>query len=85
MSLASLASLARNLEICLVSRKTSKMQEIAHYNTITQCSEIQKESENFEMRGFPQKNSKSTIFGKKIWMEQTFVKMKKEMLLKKLV
>ena len=27
----SLASLARNLEICLVSRKTSKMQEIVHY------------------------------------------------------
>ena len=26
------ASLARNLEICLVSRKTSKMQEIAHYS-----------------------------------------------------
>ena len=32
LSLASLASLARNLGICLVSRKTSKMQEIAHYN-----------------------------------------------------
>ena len=28
----SLASLARNLEFCLSSRKTSKMQEIAHYS-----------------------------------------------------
>ena len=34
LSLASLASLARHLEFCLASRKTSKMQEIAHY-TIT--------------------------------------------------
>ena len=32
LSLAILASLARNLEFCLVSRKTSKVQEIAHYN-----------------------------------------------------
>ena len=32
LSLACLASLARNLEFCLASRKTSKMQEIAHYS-----------------------------------------------------
>ena len=31
LSLASLASLARNLEFSLASRKTSKVQEIAHY------------------------------------------------------
>ena len=29
----SLVSLARNSEICLVSRKTSKVQEIVYYNT----------------------------------------------------
>ena len=40
--------------------------------TITQCSEIQKESENFEMRGFPQKSPKVDN------LEQTFVKMKKK-------
>ena len=28
---SSLVSLASNLEFCLVSRKTSKVQEIAHY------------------------------------------------------
>ena len=32
LSLASLASLARNPEFSLASRKTSKVQEIAHYN-----------------------------------------------------
>ena len=36
----SLASLARNLEICLVSRKTSKMQEIAHYSQDSGCKVI---------------------------------------------
>ena len=34
--LQSLASLARNSEFCLVSRKTSKVQEIAHY-TLDSC------------------------------------------------
>ena len=35
LSLASLASLARNLEFSLASRKTSKMQEIGHCNCET--------------------------------------------------